>query len=150
MPDRIIEGPPGTDGANAYEIAVALGFRGTPGEWVSSLRGLDGRDGRDGVDGKDGRDGLDGKDGTNGRDGVDGRDGQNGRDGIDGKDASAPVKQPWSGVFERDEQMRTKRLVLTSADGSMAWSATPVYTDAIVEFRAIRVMTRVEVSPVTA
>lgn len=148
MPDRVIEGPPGIDGASAYEIAVALGFKGTPDEWVASLRGLDGRDGRDGVDGKDGRDGIDGKDGTNGRDGVDGRDGQNGRDGIDGKDAPAPVKQPWRGDFTRDADGRTVLLQVSSEDGREAWNLIPKRREYAIGGGSASLMESVSIVPV--
>ena len=54
-----------SDGASAYEIAVANGFEGTETEWLESLHG------KDGVDGKDGASGVDGKDGYTPQKGVD-------------------------------------------------------------------------------
>lgn len=57
--DHAGEGPPGADGASAYEVAVANGFVGTEAEWLASLVGADGADGADGAPGPD--DVLDGK-----------------------------------------------------------------------------------------
>jgi hypothetical protein len=33
------QGSPGKDGASAYDIAVKNGFKGTEGEWITSLKG---------------------------------------------------------------------------------------------------------------
>lgn len=94
----------GLDGASAYQIAVAHGFRGTEEEWLESLRGEPGKDGAPGQPGKDGYspvkgidyfDGKDGKDGytpVKGIDYFDGNDGQPGKDGADGKDGYSPVR----------------------------------------------------------
>ena len=56
--DRIIDGQDGTNGLNAYEIAVQNGFVGTEAEWLASLQGTDGQNGADGQDGTDGTNGL--------------------------------------------------------------------------------------------
>lgn len=94
----------GLDGASAYQIAVAHGFRGTEEEWLASLKGEPGKDGAPGRPGKDGYspvkgidyfDGKDGKDGytpVKGIDYFDGNDGQPGKDGADGKDGYSPVR----------------------------------------------------------
>jgi hypothetical protein len=70
----------GTDGRNAFEVAVSLGYEGTVHEWLSSLQGRAGLDGKSvtpdeilptlkqwfealpkPANGKDGKDGTDGK-----------------------------------------------------------------------------------------
>lgn len=47
-------GADGTDGASAYEVAVANGFVGTEADWLDSLEGDPGAPGADGADGTDG------------------------------------------------------------------------------------------------
>lgn len=42
-------GPQGRQGASAYEVAWANGYRGTVEEWLNSLKGKDGKNGLDGV-----------------------------------------------------------------------------------------------------
>lgn len=42
-------GPSGATGASAYQLAVALGFVGTPEEWIESLKGSKGDPGVAGV-----------------------------------------------------------------------------------------------------
>ena len=42
-------GPQGRQGASAYEVAWANGYRGTTEEWLNSLKGKDGKNGLDGV-----------------------------------------------------------------------------------------------------
>lgn len=42
-------GPQGRQGASAYELAWANGYRGTVEEWLNSLKGKDGKNGLDGV-----------------------------------------------------------------------------------------------------
>ena len=41
-----VQGPPGADGASAFEIAQSNGFNGTKEEWLGLLVGADGADGR--------------------------------------------------------------------------------------------------------
>lgn len=65
---KVIEGPPGKDGANG-------------------IAGKDGQDGKDGIDGKPGErgtDGIIGRDGKDGLNGLDGKPGEKGERGTDG------------------------------------------------------------------
>lgn len=96
-------GEPGKDGASAYEIAVANGFKGTEQEWLKSLEGAPGQDGKDGAPGKDGKDGytpikgvdyFDGEPGINGKDGVPGEKGEKGDKG----DKGEPGEQGIQGI----------------------------------------------------
>lgn len=64
-------GAPGKDGASAYEVAVANGFKGTEGEWLASLKGPKGEPGADGKQGAPGEKGEQGKDGDTPIKGVD-------------------------------------------------------------------------------
>lgn len=68
----------GLDGLSAYEIACAKGFRGTPDQWLATLKGpvgAEGAPGRDGLPGATGRKGDMGPRGHAGRNGFDGRAG---------------------------------------------------------------------------
>ena len=56
-------GAPGKDGASAYEVTVANGFKGTEGEWLASLKGAKGEPGATGPAGPTGKPGKDGMDG---------------------------------------------------------------------------------------
>lgn len=68
------EGPPGADGASAYEIAVVNGFVGTEEEWLESLIGPEGPAGSTGATGAPGADGADGDPGPQGEQGPWGGD----------------------------------------------------------------------------
>lgn len=60
------EGPPGSDGRSAYEIAVANGFEGTEQEWLESIEGDQGDPGPPGEPGEPGQDGAPGLPGNEG------------------------------------------------------------------------------------
>lgn len=45
------QGEPGPEGASAYDVAVANGFKGSEQEWLVSLKGERGADGKIGKDG---------------------------------------------------------------------------------------------------
>jgi hypothetical protein len=140
-------GFPGLDGQSAYELACDAGFRGSPAEYLASLRGLDGQDVdreqlaadvreqvRRSVDeiprplnGKDGKDGAPGEPGPRGQKGADGRDGK------DGRDATAPPAVPWAAVFQRDALGKTLHVDVRSADASLqAWRITPSHVDGLM------------------
>lgn len=130
----------GLDGLSAYEIAVARGFRGTPDEWLASLRGADGADGRS-VDRSDveamvqaavgaierPRDGVDGKDGSEGKPGRDGHD------GVIGK-AATPSPVAHLATFTRDEETKqTIVMHVAPKDGSgQAWNVVPRFSDGVM------------------
>ncbi|MGB0457199.1 MAG: hypothetical protein ACPGGH_02625, partial [Chitinophagales bacterium] len=54
------QGPAGSDGASAYQVAVNNGFVGTEADWLNSLEGADGATGATGPQGPAGADGADG------------------------------------------------------------------------------------------
>ena len=60
---EIAKGTDGKDGLSAYDLAVKNGFKGTPEEWLESLKGEKGNPGNDGYNGENGKDGKDGQDG---------------------------------------------------------------------------------------
>lgn len=64
------QGEPGPEGASAYDVAVANGFKGSETEWLASLKGEKGADGRMGVDGPQGPKGDTGPQGPVGDSGV--------------------------------------------------------------------------------
>lgn len=64
------QGEPGPEGASAYEVAVANGFKGSETEWLATLKGEKGADGRMGVDGPQGPKGDTGPQGPTGDSGV--------------------------------------------------------------------------------
>lgn len=85
--DNLPAGGAGTDGKNAYELAVAGGYTGTQTEWLASLKGdkgdvgATGATGATGAKGDTGLTGAAGKDGLNGTNGIDGKDGAKGDKG---------------------------------------------------------------------
>ncbi len=92
------KGPPGDDGASAYEVAVANGFEGTEQEWLDSLvgpPGPKGEKGDTGATGPKGEQGLKGDAGPQGPQGEPGKDGATGPQGPAGKDgARGPQGEP--------------------------------------------------------
>src|SRR5690606_14238082 len=54
MGPRGPRGSQGKPGPSAYDIAVQYGFRGTPQEWLRSLKGEQGPTGAQGMNGRDG------------------------------------------------------------------------------------------------
>lgn len=82
-------GPRGKPGPDAYEVAVAAGYRGTRREWLDSLRG------------------------ERGERGPEGERGLRGERGLQGEPGPAPEPQmPIAATFERDERHMTRRLLV--------------------------------------
>lgn len=133
MPERGRPGRDGLDGASAYDLAVALGFKGSEAEWLASLhgpkgdRGDLGARGETGPAGPQGPQGEKGDRGERGPTGRAGRAGRAGRDGRDGKDASPPpAPQPWLATFKRHPLTGlTESMLVSASDGSAAWLVTP-------------------------
>lgn len=69
------QGPAGSDGASAYQVAVNNGYQGNEREWLASLKGDKGEPGPAGSDGQSGTPGPAGPQGPAGQDGEDGKDG---------------------------------------------------------------------------
>lgn len=63
---QALKGDKGDNGASAFEIAVANGFKGTETEWLASLKGKDGAKGEKGDTGATGKEGARGADGAKG------------------------------------------------------------------------------------
>jgi len=82
-------GPRGRPGPDAYEVAVAAGFRGTRAAWIESLRGERGERGPVGPDGQRGERGLQGEPGP-----------------------AAEPQLPIAATFERDDRHMTRRLLV--------------------------------------
>lgn len=136
---------PGLDGLSAYEIARASGFRGTPKEWLDSLRG---EPGQKGDRGEQGPMGEKGEPGEPGRDGADAdpeliraevakavadlpppKLGEKGDPGRPGKDAATPPAEPWSAAFAYGPEGLISRIdvsPLEPAVGRQPWRITPV------------------------
>jgi len=79
-----INGTDGTDGQSAYQIAVALGFVGTEGDWLLSLKGEPGPAGAPGSPGPKGDTGDTGPQGIQGSQGIQGPKGDTGDTGPQG------------------------------------------------------------------
>ena len=75
------KGDTGSAGASAYDIAIALGYSGTEGQWLTSLTGSHG------LKGDTGDQGLQGLKGDSGDQGLQGLKGDTGSDGVDGRSA---------------------------------------------------------------
>ncbi len=82
------DGLDGVDGLSAYEVARLSGFRGSPADWVRSLRG---NDGERGPMGKEGPQGLRGLRGEPGPAGERGPAGLIGKAGVDGRNGWTPI-----------------------------------------------------------
>lgn len=133
MAERGRPGLDGLDGASAYELAVATGFRGDAAAWLASLHGPQGDRGGLGDRGEPGRDGAEGPKGAKGdrgQRGERGQPGRDGRDGIDGKDATVPAPQPWLASFARDPlTKRTESMLVAASDGSASYLVVPEYDE---------------------
>lgn len=114
------KGPPGDDGASAYEVAVANGFEGTEQEWLDSLvgppgpKGPSGKDGEVGPQGPRGKDGAIGPQGEPGPQGPAGKDGEPGPQGPKGEDGKDYV------LTEADKQEIAGMIDVPSGDGGTA------------------------------
>lgn len=67
------QGPPGIDGASAYEVAVRNGFVGDEEAWLASLKGAKGDKGDTGATGPQGEQGVQGIQGPAGPQGPSGK-----------------------------------------------------------------------------
>lgn len=70
------QGPPGIDGASAYEVAVRNGFVGDEEAWLASLKGAKGDQGERGIQGEKGDTGATGPQGEQGVQGIQGPSGK--------------------------------------------------------------------------
>lgn len=91
---KVIEGPPGKDGANGID-------------------GKDGSNGKDGVDGKPGERGTDGIIGRDGKDGLNGTDGKSGEKGERGADGIATREEITSLIEDRFADVQVRSLADT-------------------------------------
>lgn len=87
--DADFSGADGSDGASAYEIAVAEGFVGTEAEWLDSLVGPEGSEGPTGATGPQGPTGATGPAGPKGDTGDTGPQGPQGETGPVGPEGPA-------------------------------------------------------------
>jgi hypothetical protein len=85
------QGEPGPEGASAYDVAVANGFKGSEKEWLATLKGEKGADGRPGVDGPQGPKGDTGPVGATGPQGPKGDTGSQGPKGDQGEKGDIPI-----------------------------------------------------------
>lgn len=67
------QGPPGINGASAYEVAVRNGFVGDEEAWLASLKGVKGDKGDEGKQGIQGEQGIQGIQGPAGPQGPSGK-----------------------------------------------------------------------------
>lgn len=98
------QGPPGIDGASAYEVAVRNGFVGDEEAWLASLKGAKGDKGDEGKQGIQGEQGIQGIQGVQGEQGVPGVKGDTGDTGPQGPEGPAGPQGPSGkvGTFEYD------------------------------------------------
>ena len=128
----------GTDGASAYQVAVANGFKGSEAEWLASLLGPQGPEGPAGAEGRVGPTGAQGPagpEGPAGPTGAQGPAGPEGPAGVDGRQVASVSYSP-----ETARTLSTEHegcvLVFTAADESTltipADSALPLRVGAVV------------------
>lgn len=122
-------GPPGRDGVDGEPgPAGPAGAPGEPGpQGEPGPPGPAGAAGRDGADGEIGPAGPEGPRGLPGLDGERGEPGPRGpagRDGADGRDA-VPLA-PARVTFERDDRMRTARMLVMPVSGGPGLQVLPV------------------------
>lgn len=98
------QGPPGIDGASAYEVAVRNGFVGDEEAWLASLKGAKGDKGDEGKQGIQGEQGIQGIQGIQGEKGDTGATGPQGEQGVQGIQGPAGPQGPSGkvGTFEYD------------------------------------------------
>ena len=110
------DGLDGLDGQSAYEIAKALGFKGSARDWIESLRGARGDQGPQGEKGDRGEQGPPGQ-GIKGDRGDPGESikGDPGKDGEPGK---PPPLVEWSAIVDRDESMEPVLVRMRPIDAS--------------------------------
>lgn len=130
MADR---GQDGIDGASAYELALATGFRGSLADWLVSLKGVQGLQGPPGPRGVQGEAGPPGPagpagpEGPKGERGPAGEPGPAGPRGEPGADATLPPFVPWRAKYERDATTHLTTRVLAGPQGDRPQiSCTPV------------------------
>jgi hypothetical protein len=88
------QGPAGSDGASAYQVAVNNGFVGTEADWLNSLEGADGATGATGPQGPAGADGAVGAQGPQGIQGPAGPAGADGATGPAGPQGPQGLQGP--------------------------------------------------------
>ena len=102
------QGPPGINGASAYEVAVRNGFVGDEEAWLASLKGEKGDQGKQGEKGPQGEQGIQG---VQGEQGVPGEKGDTGATGPQGEQGVQGIQGPVGpqgpegkvGTFEYDD-----------------------------------------------
>jgi hypothetical protein len=124
VPD--LRGRDGFDGASAYELALAMGFKGSAEQWLASLRGPAGEKGDRGERGPAGQDApppdLEALAVAAAalvpppRDGERGGRGPRGERGLAGKDAALPPAVAWGADFTHDSQGLVLDMVVTCSD----------------------------------
>jgi hypothetical protein len=121
-----LRGRDGFDGADAYELAVASGFKGTQQQWLASLRGERGEKGERGETGARGADApppdfealarAAAELVPPPRDGERGPRGPRGERGPAGKDAALPPAVAWGADITHDSQGLVLDMVVTCSD----------------------------------